>query len=46
MGDRRAALEAARKLNDRVSDVADDIGDDEAERLETASANLVRTLRP
>jgi hypothetical protein len=43
-GDRRAALDAARKLDRRVNDVADEIGRDQATRLQTASANLLNAL--
>lgn len=43
-GDRAAALDAARKLDHRVHDVAKDLDADRAERLRTASANLVRAL--
>jgi hypothetical protein len=43
-GDRRAALDAARKLDRRISDLEDRIGRDESARLEAASADLVRAL--
>jgi hypothetical protein len=43
-GDRRAALDAARKLDQRVSDLADKLGRDQAARLQAASANLVQAL--
>jgi serine/threonine-protein kinase len=43
-GDRNAALDAARKLDRRVADVAKDLGRDQATRLRTASQNLVRAL--
>jgi serine/threonine protein kinase len=43
-GNRRAALDAARKLDKRISDVADKIGDDQAARLEAASADLLDAL--
>jgi hypothetical protein len=43
-GNQRAALDAARKLDRRVSDLGDEIGRDQAARLEAASADLVRAL--
>jgi hypothetical protein len=43
-GDRRAALDAARKLDRRVSDLDDKIGREQAARLKAASADLVRAL--
>jgi serine/threonine-protein kinase len=43
-GDRRAALESARKLDKRVNDLDDKIGRDQAARLRTASANLLDAL--
>ena len=43
-GDRRAALDAARKLDKRISDVADKIGRDQAARLESASSDLLDAL--
>jgi eukaryotic-like serine/threonine-protein kinase len=43
-GNRRAALDAARKLDKRISDVADKIGRDQAARLEAASADLLDAL--
>ena len=43
-GDRRAALDAARKLDKRISDVADKIGRDSAARLEAASSDLLDAL--
>jgi hypothetical protein len=43
-GDRRAALDAARKLDRRVNDVADKISRDRAARLRTASENLLNAL--
>ena len=43
-GDRRAALDAARKLDRRVDDVADKISRDRAARLRTASENLLNAL--
>jgi hypothetical protein len=43
-GDRKAALEAARKLDKRVNDLADKIGRDAGARLESASAKLVDAL--
>ena len=42
--DRREALEAARKLDKRVNDLADKIGRDAAARLKSASATLVDAL--
>jgi hypothetical protein len=38
------ALEAARKLDKRISDLDDKIGRDQAARLRTASANLLDAL--
>ena len=43
-GDRGAALDAARRLDHRISDLGDEIGRDQAARLRSASAYLVRTL--
>ena len=43
-GDRRAALDRARKLDQRISDLADKIGPDQENRLRSASANLLRAL--
>jgi hypothetical protein len=43
-GNRRAALDAARKLDKRISDVADKIGRDQAARLKAASSNLLHAL--
>jgi eukaryotic-like serine/threonine-protein kinase len=43
-GDRAAALELARKLDRRVADLADHLGNDQAARLRTASRDLVRAL--
>jgi hypothetical protein len=43
-GDRDAALDAARKLDKRISDVADKIGRDSAARLEAASSDLLDAL--
>jgi serine/threonine-protein kinase len=43
-GDQRAALDAARRLDRRVSDLDDKIGRDQAARLKAASADLVRAL--
>jgi len=43
-GDRRAALDLARKLDHRVADVAEHLGEDQAGRLRTASRDLVRAL--
>ncbi|HEX2756611.1 MAG TPA: serine/threonine-protein kinase [Candidatus Limnocylindrales bacterium] len=43
-GDRSAALDAARKLDHRIADLAKDLGRDQATRLRTASQDLVRAL--
>jgi serine/threonine-protein kinase len=43
-GNRRAALDAARKLDKRISDVADKIGRDSAARLRAASSDLLDAL--
>jgi len=43
-GNRRAALDAAQKLNERVSKLGDEIGRDQAARLRAASANLIQAL--
>jgi hypothetical protein len=43
-GDRRTALDAARKLDERVSNLGDEIGHDQAASLMTASANLLQAL--
>jgi copper homeostasis protein CutC len=43
-GNRRAALDAAQKLDERVSKLGDEIGRDQLARLRTASANLVQAL--
>jgi hypothetical protein len=43
-GDRRSALESARKLDERVEDLDEKIGRDQAARLRTASANLIHAL--
>jgi hypothetical protein len=43
-GNRRAALDAARKLDKRISDLADKIGRDQAARLKAASADLLHAL--
>ena len=43
-GDRRAALEEARKLDRRVEDLAKNLSPDNAARLRTASQDLVRAL--
>jgi serine/threonine-protein kinase len=43
-GDQREALDAARKLDRRVSNLADEIGRDQAARLRAASADLVQAL--
>jgi serine/threonine protein kinase len=43
-GDRHAALDAARKLDKRISDVADKIGRDSAARLRAASSDLLDAL--
>ena len=44
VGDRHAALDLARKLDHRVADVAEHLGEDQASRLRTASRDLVRAL--
>jgi hypothetical protein len=43
-GDRGGALDGARKLDRKVADVAKDLGKTQADRLRTASADLVRAL--
>jgi hypothetical protein len=43
-GNRRAALDAAQKLDERVSKLGDEIGRDQAARLRAASTNLVQAL--
>jgi eukaryotic-like serine/threonine-protein kinase len=43
-GNRRAALDAARKLDKRISDVADKIDRDSAARLKAASSDLLDAL--
>jgi hypothetical protein len=43
-GDRNAALDEARKLDDRVRELADHLAEDQAARLRAASADLVQTL--
>jgi eukaryotic-like serine/threonine-protein kinase len=43
-GDRHAALDRARRLDKRISDLADKIGPDQESRLRSASTNLVRAL--
>jgi hypothetical protein len=43
-GNLRAALDAARKLDRRISDLADKIGRDQAGRLKAASSDLLRAL--
>jgi hypothetical protein len=43
-GDQREALDTARRLDRRISDLADKIGRDQAARLKAASADLVQAL--
>jgi eukaryotic-like serine/threonine-protein kinase len=43
-GDRKVALDLARKLDRRVADLARHLGEDQANRLRTASQDLVRAL--
>ncbi|HEY8799710.1 MAG TPA: hypothetical protein VIM20_03865, partial [Candidatus Limnocylindrales bacterium] len=43
-GDRGAALDAAQKLDHRISDLGDEIGRDQLARLRSASADLVQAL--
>ena len=43
-GDRREALDLARRLDRRVNDLSDKIGRDQAAQLQAASANLVQSL--
>ena len=43
-GDRASALDAARKLDRRVDDMAKDLDDDDEDRLQAASADLVEAL--
>jgi eukaryotic-like serine/threonine-protein kinase len=43
-GDRKVALDLARKLDRRVADLAKHLGEDQASRLRTASQDLVRAL--
>jgi hypothetical protein len=43
-GDRNAALDEARQLDDRVGELSDRLAEDQAARLRAASADLVQTL--
>ena len=43
-GNRPAALDAAQKLDERVSKLGDEIGREQAARLQAASSNLVQAL--
>jgi hypothetical protein len=43
-GDQGEALDAARRLSRRVSNLADEIGRDQADQLQAAAADLVQAL--